>query len=101
MTGESTHWHRVEPLLDRLLAAMPSERAQLLDVLAGSDSDLHFELSSLMAAHLAAGDFLEQPAISLVDLDNHDADTTRDVPGRVIGRYRLSERIALGGMGTV
>ncbi len=103
MKDDSPHWHRIEPALDRLLTAPPAERAQLLEQLAGHDPELHRELSSLLSAHLAAGTFLDQPAMSLVDPPDLDADsaTTSDAPGRVIGRYRLIERIARGGMGTV
>ena len=78
MKDDSPHWHRIEPALDRLLTAPPAERAQLLEQLAGHDPELHRELSSLLSAHLAAGTFLDQPAMSLVDPPDLDGRITPD-----------------------
>lgn len=101
MRKDSAHWHRIEPLLDRLFSAAPHERARLIEELAGTDDEIRRELASLLAAHVASGEFLERPAILLAPPDVVEQSAAIESPGQVIGRYRLIERIARGGMGTV
>ena len=103
MRADSAHWRLIDAAMDRLLVAPVTELAVLIDELAGDDAALRLELGSLMRAHAAAGEFLEQPAASFINdgaLDP-DRDSRRDVAGRLVGRYRLLEQIARGGMGAV
>lgn len=100
MRDDSPRWKRVEPLLDRLLLATAAERHRLLDEMANDDPDDAAEARSLLDAHLAAGDFLEGP-LAIEGALAVPQDDVGDVPGRVIGRFRLLDRIGRGGMGTV
>ena len=103
MRADSAHWRRIDAAMDRLLIAAVTDRHALIDELAGDDPMLRDELESLMRAHAAAGEFLERPATSLLDADvrDMDRDSRGDAAGRMVGRYRLLEQIARGGMGTV
>jgi serine/threonine-protein kinase len=87
----------VEPLLDRLLAATTDERGRILREMGDADPEVAVEARSLLDAHLAAGDFLEHAP----SIDDPLTDHREDTAGRVIGWFRLLERIGKGGMGTV
>ncbi len=72
------------------------ERAEFLDHACSGDEPLRSEVESLLAANERAGNFLggRAPAARL-DLPASER------PGTVIGRYKLLEEIAEGGMGMV
>jgi serine/threonine protein kinase len=80
----------------------PEARRAFLDDACGTDQGLRQQVESLLAAGERAGNFLERPAILDEPLDQ-----TTDAPvlieaGRVIGgRYKLLEKIGIGGMGAV
>jgi tetratricopeptide (TPR) repeat protein/tRNA A-37 threonylcarbamoyl transferase component Bud32 len=91
--------HRVvkdhfEALLDTTVADQPAALARVRQ----TDGALADELEALLAAHAAAGDFLEwEPP------DDAGAEPPVDDPliGRRLGSYRLISAIGRGGMGTV
>ena len=93
-------WQQVDEVLQTTLDLPESERpAHLVEVCAG-DEELQQEAMSLLQAHEAAGDFLEQPALEqdahvlLGDgEDGHIADE--------IGPYQIIKRLGRGGMGEV
>ncbi len=70
-------------------------RAAFLDRACHEDAELRRELETLVADHFRAGDFLEIPATIL------GMPPAAEAPGTVIGRYKLLEEIAEGGMGVV
>jgi hypothetical protein len=71
-------------------------RSAFLDQACVGDLDLRQEIDALLYAWEAAGDFLSQPAATMVDVFSPDA--ALDGPGTVIGRYRLLDQIGDGGM---
>jgi len=71
------------------------DRAAFLDRACHEDAELRRELETLVADHFRAGDFLEIPA-AIIGLP-----PAAEAPGTVIGRYKLLEEIAEGGMGVV
>ena len=62
----------------------------------GGETAIRDEVVALLAAHQAAGDFLETPAVRLFEEALH-----ADLAGRRIGPYQFESRIGQGGMGDV
>jgi serine/threonine-protein kinase len=89
--------------LDALLLAPADARDRLLDELTATDAELRSELASLLAAHEAAGEFLETPAPILAAsfLREVEGGAPSEWTGQMVGHYRLLEPIGRGGMGTV
>ena len=96
----SNRWADIESLFDALVALPAGERG---DRLAKVDPELRREVESLLAAHAAAGGFLATSAESFARPFVLEVAATEpvDLPGVVIGRYRLVRHIARGGMGSV
>ena len=99
MTPE--RWQTVEETLQAALDCPASQRADLLAKACAGDADLQRETTSLLEAHEAAGDFLEQSALerdAQLLIDNDDRQTRA---GTAIGPYEIIERLGGGGMGEV
>ena len=62
MTPEQ--WQRVEEVLQGALDVPPQERASFIDEACAGDERLLEEATSLVDAHEAAGDFIEEPALA-------------------------------------
>jgi tetratricopeptide (TPR) repeat protein len=94
-------WSRVKGIVADALTCPPPGRAGFLDVACGDDLALRREVESLLAAHDAASDFIEQPAEvpaeALVGLDQPAAIP----PGASVGPYRIARLLGTGGMGSV
>ena len=94
MTPE--RWLAVKDLFDRAVERPAGERAALLSEAKGRDPDLADEVERLLDANLAAGDFLERPAVEQIFLPPEKA----EAPAR-IGPYAIERELGHGGMGTV
>ena len=81
---------QLKELFFAALERAPQERRAFVDTLA--DPGLRLELDALLAAHDAAGDFLEQPP---------PASSPTLTKGRRLGPYEVVELIGKGGMGEV
>src|SRR5437763_596274 len=96
-------------------AALPAaDRATYLARACAGNDDLRRQVERLLAARAEVGDFLEPSAPAdasgtfAADAPTADPDRTADQPNRddqpgavLAGKYRLSERIGAGGMGSV
>jgi eukaryotic-like serine/threonine-protein kinase len=77
------------------------ERAAYLDAACGTDTELRARLAALLQAHEQAGNFLaEKPAIGDPSAIGEEPRLT-EMPGTVIGPYKLLEQIGEGGFGVV
>jgi eukaryotic-like serine/threonine-protein kinase len=92
---------RLAELYESALERSPEDRPGFVAEVCGDDGELKSELSSLLAAHAAAPDYLDRigaeilpPAIAAI------ADDPLPI-GRVIGRYEILARLGAGGMGVV
>ena len=74
---------------------MPShDRPRFLDSVCADDADLRREVESLLAAHSAAGSFLDHPATwSEIEIP--------DLTGQRIGPWKIERELGRGGMGIV
>src|SRR5258707_11702822 len=98
MTPE--RWQQVEEVLQAALECAPGERAAFLEQSCAGDPQLQAEASSLVFAHDAAVDFIEEPAMAQdarVILGDH---RVRNL-GREIGPYKIIDELGSGGMGEV
>jgi serine/threonine protein kinase/tetratricopeptide (TPR) repeat protein len=95
---------------DASALASAGERAAFLDRACAGDVRLRRQVEALLLAHERAARFLESPPAALRAADpaaaRHDPDATAAPAapadeGRVVGRYKLLERIGEGGMGVV
>src|SRR5438876_5073325 len=75
------------------------ERADYLDEACAGDPGCRRRVDKMLAAQAQAGSFLESPAAG--PGRTTDLQTVAELPGTVIGRYKLLEQIGEGGMGTV
>jgi eukaryotic-like serine/threonine-protein kinase len=91
---------RLGELFERAIAIAPQERSAFLQEECGDDAALRAELLSLLSSHTAAPEYLDRLADRVLPaalLAYSDA----VLPGTIIGRYQILERIGGGGMGLV
>jgi serine/threonine protein kinase/WD40 repeat protein len=75
------------------------ERAAFLDQACGSDANLRGQIEALLAEHEQLGSYLESPVGA--GQRTVDQPPVAELPGTVIGPYKLLQQIGEGGMGTV
>ncbi|MBK9385668.1 MAG: protein kinase [Planctomycetes bacterium] len=95
----SARLERVKLLYERALHLEPDSHAEFLQRECADDPELRQELAELLRWK-ASGSFLSEPIPRLLQRDEVPPEDTGAVADR-IGSYRLIERIASGGMGTV
>jgi len=91
-------WSRVSAIFGEVMEAPPAQRQARVEELCGSDEEVRREVSSLLEAHDAAGDFAESPSPLVSEWAGAIA---RASSYDRLGPYQLLEEIGQGGMGTV
>ena len=98
----SVDWQHVKGVFHEVLERDEEGRAALLGRLRREDPDLHSEVSSLLEAHAAAGQFAEVPAaVRWGDQDVARPAAGPLVEGDRIGVFEIACWLGEGGMGTV
>jgi eukaryotic-like serine/threonine-protein kinase len=99
MTPE--RWRAVDAILQAALACEPERREAVVAAACGGDRALWTEVTSLLAAHLAAeDDFLERPPSTALGASNSRPVAER-LATALVGRYAIDREIGRGGMATV
>ena len=75
-----------------------ASRDGYLDTACAGDAPLRQRMVKMIAAHDAAGSFLERPAVTW-GANSPTSDSISESPGTVIGPYKLLQQIGEGGMG--
>src|SRR5262245_33024820 len=93
-------WKHIDELAQAALELSPEHRVAYLDDACRGDDALRREVESQISYQLEAGSFLEAPAIrdaaALIS-----ADDAESLTGRLIGHYKIEQKIGSGGMGEV
>ena len=99
---DRAEWRRVKAITADALAVNGAERAAFVAAHCGSDESLRREVTSLLAAAVAATDLFEKPALTttaalavLADADG----APRSLVGVRIGPYHIISELGRGGMG--
>src|SRR5262245_51681320 len=84
----------------------PADRRAYLELACGGDDRLRRRVENLLDAFDQAGSFLREPTVTPIATVDHPSGPRSnpaefDLPGAVIGPYKLLEAIGEGGMGTV
>jgi serine/threonine protein kinase len=98
-TMDPVRWQKINQAFIETSRLDPDLRSGLLEKLCGSDPSLMQEVSSLVAAHRNAGEFMQKPVFEAGQLLDDIA--RRRMEGRRIGAYRLVREVGHGGMGSV
>ena len=95
-------WARVRALLEEIVSRPAEDRPAYLATANINDPEIRDELESLLRAHDAAGDFLEEPPTSGWDSDNPELDPDATLtPGTRLGSFEILAPLGAGGMGQV
>jgi eukaryotic-like serine/threonine-protein kinase len=93
-------WQQLDQLFHSTLERAPGERAAFLDEACVGDESLRKQLEALLAAHAAAGSFIESPALE-VEARSLADDRDESAVGQTILHYKVISLLGVGGMGEV
>ncbi len=111
MSGRTAHFSLSDPAMKNPSAlettffaaldiASTSARKDFVDEACAGNPELRQQVNKMLAAHLSAGDFLAQPAVT-IDAGIRNNPSITEAAGSVIGPYKLLQQIGEGGMGVV
>lgn len=95
----SANFDKLREIFLVALEQAPDQRDACLNQLCGSDEELRCNVAVMLKAHAAGEGPLDRGALRDERTGTHE--TTAEVPGTVIGPYKLLEPIGEGGMGAV
>ena len=99
--GSPSGWQRLKKLFHSAVARDSATRTEYLDQACASDADLRKAADALVAAHMRAGSFMDDP----VGTPEPSSSTPRSRPplpaGIKVGPYEVVELLGAGGMGEV
>jgi tetratricopeptide (TPR) repeat protein/tRNA A-37 threonylcarbamoyl transferase component Bud32 len=98
MTGDQ--WARVVDLFEVLADRSAADRDALLAAACPDDRDVREEVARMLRSDASAGTFGESAAFQFTRLEPRQPRPTLE-PGSHLGRYRILELLAAGGMGEV
>jgi serine/threonine protein kinase len=93
-------WQQLDELFHSALQRAPAERAEFLDEACAGDESLRKHIEALLAAHVEAGSFMENPALQF-EARSLAMDQPESAVGKTIGHYKIISSIGVGGMGEV
>jgi TolB-like protein/Tfp pilus assembly protein PilF len=98
-SADPLRWARTGELFHAAVELRVDERDAFLRSACQDDTRLRDDVAALLASDHDAGEFIEQPAASL--LTGPDTFTPRFAPGTVLGRYEIVEFLGAGGISEV
>jgi len=98
---EPEDWPKIKSIFDSVILLGKNERTAHLEIACANDVDLRREVEALLASFEVAHGFMEKPfAVGVAgSLLEREADELE--PGDVFNRYRIEQKIGVGGIGTV
>ncbi|MFL5501448.1 MAG: protein kinase domain-containing protein [Gemmatimonadaceae bacterium] len=99
MTPE--RWRVIDAILRASLACDAAQRDAFVAQACGGDEEMQLEVSSLLAAHDRAGDFLDRPAAEQFGAYGAPPSVVSRLATALAGRYQIEREIGRGGMATV
>ncbi len=93
-------WQEIEKLYHSALKHEPNGRVEFLKEACAGDEALRQEVESLLAQHVEAEDFIEEPALK-VAAKGMARDPSQSLLGQQLGPYKILSLLGAGGMGEV
>ena len=98
MTPE--RWQQIDQLFHSVLACPANDRAEFLKRACGDDAFLRSEIESLIESHEQSDGFIDEPADDLAAELFQTAKPRLD-QGQIVGHYRITAMLGVGGMAEV
>jgi serine/threonine protein kinase/TolB-like protein/Flp pilus assembly protein TadD len=99
--ADHPRWHTVKAVFHEALDTAPELREAFMAAACGADALLRAEIESLLESDRAAGDFIEQPATTLLAHGAGSDFSRRLEAGEHLGRYEIAEFLGAGAVSEV